>query len=67
MRNMGKIDRIVRVLAGIFVLSLVFVGPQTPWGWLGFIPLVTGLIGWCPLYNILGIGRHHLPPSSRPA
>jgi len=52
--NAGNIDRTFRVLLGITLLALVFVGPQTPWGWLGIIPLATGLIGWCPLYAILG-------------
>lgn len=67
MYNVGSVERIVRIVAGLFVLSLVFVGPQTPWGWLGFIPLDTGLIGWCPLYVVLGMGSDHLPPSGRPA
>jgi hypothetical protein len=53
--NEGGIDRTVRVLAGIGLLSLVFVGPQTMWGWIGIVPLATGLIGWCPLYAVLGM------------
>lgn len=54
-RNEGTIDRVLRVIAGVGLLSLVFVGPQTPWGWLGVVPLITGLIGSCPLYTILGL------------
>ena len=54
-RNEGTIDRALRVIVGLVVLSLVFVGPQTPWAWLGLIPLVTGLVGYCPVYSILGI------------
>ena len=54
-RNEGTIDRALRVIVGLVVLSLVFVGPQTPWAWLGLIPLVTGLVGYCPLYSVLGI------------
>ena len=54
-RNEGTIDRALRVIAGIVLISLVFVGPQTAWGWLGVVPLVTGLAGTCPLYSILGI------------
>jgi hypothetical protein len=54
-RNEGTIDRTVRVIAGLGILSLVFVGPQTPWGWLGIVPLVTGLVGVCPAYGLLGI------------
>lgn len=54
-RNEGTIDRILRIVVGLAVISLVFVGPQTPWGWLGVVPVVTGLIGWCPAYTLLGI------------
>lgn len=54
-RNEGMIDRTIRVLLGLALLALVFVGPQTPWGWLGLIPLVTGLMGFCPLYRIFGL------------
>jgi hypothetical protein len=53
--NEGGLDRIIRVLAGLAILALVFVGPKTPWAWLGLIPLVTGLVGFCPLYAILGV------------
>lgn len=53
--NEGTLDRALRVIAGIVLISLVFVGPQTPWGWLGIVPLATGLIGSCPLYSLLGI------------
>ncbi len=53
--NVGGIDRILRIVAGIVLIALVFVGPQTPWGWIGVIPLATGLIGWCPAYVPFGI------------
>lgn len=53
--NEGAIDRILRVVVGIAVLSLAFVGPRTPWAYLGVIPLLTGIIGFCPLYAILGV------------
>lgn len=54
-KNEGKIDRILRVILGVALLSLVFVGPQTMWGLVGIIFLATGLIGTCPLYMIFGI------------
>ena len=54
-RNEGTIDRALRIIAGLGLLSLVFVGPQTPWGWIGLVPLVTGLVGVCPVYSVLGI------------
>lgn len=53
--NEGAVDRILRVLVGAGVLSLAFIGPQTPWAYLGIIPLLTGLVGFCPLYAVLGI------------
>jgi hypothetical protein len=53
--NVGSIDRIIRVSLGLLLLALVFVGPQTPWGWLGVIPLATGLLRTCPLYSVLGL------------
>jgi hypothetical protein len=54
-RNEGSIDRALRIIAGLVLISLVFIGPQTPWGWIGVVPLVTGLIGWCPAYTLLGL------------
>ncbi|NNE81212.1 MAG: DUF2892 domain-containing protein [Silicimonas sp.] len=54
-RNEGTTDRILRVILGLATLSLVFEGPQTAWGWIGIVPLVTGLIGTCPIYSIFGI------------
>lgn len=53
--NEGTIDRVLRVLVGLALIALVFVGPQTPWGWIGLVPLLTGLAGTCPLYTVLGI------------
>lgn len=55
MCNVGGIDRVLRIVAGLAILSLVFIGPQTPWGWLGMIPLLTGAIGFCPAYPLLGM------------
>lgn len=64
--NVHPIDRMVRIILGIVVLALVFAGPRTPWGWLGLIPLLTGLAGTCPLYTVLHISTnrytsHHTP------
>ena len=53
-RNEGTLDRALRIAAGLILISLVFIGPQTPWGWIGLVPLVTGLVGYCPLYTVLG-------------
>ena len=54
-KNVGYIDQVIRIVLGITLLALAFVGPKTAWGYLGLIPLVTGLIGNCPLYSILKI------------
>lgn len=54
-QNVGNVERTIRILAGIAILSLAFIGPKSPWAYLGAVPLVTGLIGWCPPYAILGI------------
>jgi hypothetical protein len=53
--NIGAVDRVIRVVLGIGLLSLVFIGPHTPWGWVGLIPLATAAIGWCPAYTLLGL------------
>ena len=54
-QNVHNVERIIRIIIGLAIVSLVFIGPQTPWGWIGVVPLVTGLVGMCPLYSILGI------------
>ena len=53
--NEGSVDRALRVIVGIGILSLAFVGPKTPWGYVGIVPLVTGVIGMCPPYTLFGI------------
>ncbi|MAL97300.1 MAG: hypothetical protein CL583_02520 [Alteromonadaceae bacterium] len=53
--NMGTTDRIIRALVGVILIALVFVGPQTAWGWIGLVPLLTALVGICPAYSLLGI------------
>jgi Inner membrane protein YgaP-like, transmembrane domain len=53
--NVGTLDRILRILVGLVLISLVFVGPKTPWGWIGVIPLLTGLVRFCPAYTLLGL------------
>jgi membrane protein implicated in regulation of membrane protease activity len=53
--NEGPLDRVLRVVVGLALLALVFVGPHTWLGWFGVIPLLTGLVGFCPLYRLVGI------------
>lgn len=60
-RNVGGIDRAVRIVLGIGLLSLTVVGPESMWGLLGIIPLATGAFGVCPLYGVFGLNTrgHH--------
>ncbi|WP_455374428.1 YgaP family membrane protein [Limibacillus halophilus] len=54
-RNVGTIDRLLRIILGLGLISLVFVGPQTYWGLIGIVPLLTALAGYCPAYSLFGI------------
>ena len=54
-RNVGGIDRTLRVLAGLVLIALAGTGVVGAWGWIGVVPLVTGLIGWCPAYRLVGL------------
>lgn len=53
--NVGNLDRAARIIIGIILIAMVFVGPKVTWGWIGLIPLLTGLIRWCPAYRLVGI------------
>ena len=53
--NVGNLDRVVRIVLGLGLLSLTVMGPQTWFGLLGLIPLATATMGFCPLYTLLGI------------
>lgn len=64
--NEGNLDRIIRIAVGLVLIALVFVGPQTLWGLVGLVPLITGLVGYCPLYALFGFNscpiQHKNPP-----
>ena len=53
-QNEATVDRAVRVVLGLVLLALAFVGPKTPLGFIGLVPLLTGAIGSCPLYTLFG-------------
>jgi Protein of unknown function (DUF2892) len=53
--NVGNVDRILRVIVGLVLIGLVFFGPQSAWGWIGLVPLLTGLAGRCPAYSLIGV------------
>jgi hypothetical protein len=54
-RNEGAFDRVVRIGLGLVLISLTFLGPASPLGWIGIVPLATGIAGTCPLYRLIGI------------
>ena len=54
-KNIHPIERVVRVVVGIILTTMAFIGPANPWFLLGMIPVLTGAIGWCPPYQLLGI------------
>ena len=53
--NEGRLDRAVRVVAGITLIALTLTGTIGTWGWVGIVPLATGAVGLCPLYSLLGL------------
>lgn len=53
--NVGKTDKMIRIAAGLLLISLAFVGPKTPWGFIGVVPLLTAFINFCPAYKLLGV------------
>jgi hypothetical protein len=53
--NVGGLDRVVRVVAGLVLIGLAVTGTVGIWGWLGIVPPATAAIGWCPAYTLLGI------------
>jgi hypothetical protein len=53
-RNVGGIDRALRITAGLALIAAAATGTVGVWGWLGVVPLATGLMGWCPPYALLG-------------
>lgn len=55
MKNEGVLDRVIRVVVGLALLSLLVVGPKTLWGLMGLVPLLTGLVGFCPIYKVFGL------------
>lgn len=60
--NEGPIDRGIRIVFGLALLSLIFFGPRTLWGIVGLAPLATGIVGTCPLYSLLGINTCRWTP-----
>ena len=53
--NVGGIDRVLRIVAGLVLIGLTLIGTIGPWGWIGVVPLATGLFSSCPLYSLIGV------------
>lgn len=66
-KNIHPVERVIRVIVGVTLISLAFVGPANPWFFLGVIPLLTGLIGWCPPYQVMGINTCNLGKKNKVA
>jgi len=60
-KNLGSADRVIRLIVGIALIAMVFVGPHTPWGWIGVILVATAFLSFCPIYRVFGI-RTCKPP-----
>jgi len=54
-QNVGGVDKIIRIVVGVALITLTAMGKLPVWGWIGVVPLVTGLVGWCPVYTPMGI------------
>jgi hypothetical protein len=64
--NEGTIDRIIRIVIGAVLVGLAYTGNLGQWAYIGIIPLFTGIIGWCPLYAILGVQTRGLHEDVKP-
>jgi hypothetical protein len=53
--NVGGIDRLLRIVGGVALIGLTLSGTIGAWGWIGVVPLATGLVGFCPVYPLLGL------------
>lgn len=63
--NVGGIDRILRIAIGIVLIALAITGAIGWWGWLGVVPLLSGLVGFCPMYRLLGLSTCPIKSGAR--
>ena len=64
-KNVGGIDKLVRIIAGVVLITLAATGTIGVWGWIGVVPLATGLLGWCPAYMPFGIKTCRVPSEKK--
>ncbi len=59
-KNVGSIERLLRIIVGAALIAGMWLKPEWIgiWGWIGIVPLLTGLLGWCPPYHLLGINTN---------
>ena len=68
MRNLGITERVVRIVLGVVLFTFLLARPEGNWwGWLGLVPLATGLAGYCPIWQAAGVTTLHAPRTGRPA
>jgi hypothetical protein len=63
--NVHVVERFLRIVLGAGLVALAFVGPKTPWGYLGAILVVTGLVGSCPIFTLLGVSTCKVPATPK--
>jgi Protein of unknown function (DUF2892) len=66
LQNVGSVDRVIRILAGVGLIAASLMGAIGPWGWVGLVPLATGLFGVCPAYLPFGLSTCRTRPGSKP-
>ena len=66
-RNEGNLDRALRAIAGIALIGATLAGAIGPWGWIGVVPLLTGIVGFCPLYRLVGLDTRSAAQRGAPA
>ncbi|PWV60519.1 YgaP family membrane protein [Plasticicumulans acidivorans] len=54
-KNVGQLDKILRIIVGLVLIGLTLAGQIGVWGWIGVLPIATGLMGWCPAYTLIGL------------
>jgi hypothetical protein len=62
--NEGTLDRTIRIVFGLALISLVFIGPRSMWGLVGLVPLFTGAVGFCPIYRLFGLSTRGAPKAA---
>lgn len=58
-QNVGLLDRAIRIVVGLALATQIFIGLDTPWAWFCLLPIITGSLGYCPAYHILGFNTCH--------